>query len=201
MSQREQFMAQIEAVFGTDPITDDCITVTAEPEFYIRDKTPIVVISGTPHTDQLVFAVQNPRGDMITILAIDHCWADRVEYRSFKMERCRRTKKGRRVYLNGRCECILFNDSTLCLVEIKENLSGSSAKENIKKALCQIENTYLNLTKPIQAAGFDILDFDVEAYVSLEHISPKIISGMQARTDDFDEEYGIFLFFEQQKTF
>ncbi len=124
------------------------------------------------------FTVTNDTGKPIYLLAVDGCLMTSSE--------------------PSRCDCVVFNDKTLCFIEIKTT-SFSQRKEQRKKAENQLEASLNYFREKIH---FDE-KHDIEAYVCLldsKKFTPCIRSGSVSRVLEF-EEMGVSLFYDNKKLF
>ncbi|WP_289006168.1 hypothetical protein [uncultured Parabacteroides sp.] len=104
-----------------------------------------------------------------------------------------------------RCDCAIFDDKILCLVEFKTRSEGrtpETREETILHAQKQIISTYELIKNQIKKQGIDLLDkVTLEGHICISKRYPRISSEEMNMQALFAEKNGFGLYFDGIKEF
>lgn len=127
------------------------------------------------------FLIHNPQEKWIYLLKVDAKWFEEKH--------------------SKRCDCLVFDSTSLCFVELKLNVdSWKRATERIKEASMQIQET-LSFLK-LNMLSCYLSRFSLEAYIVMQtSVYPRRTAERSARRLKFLEETGMKLYEENEKSF
>ncbi|GEM_PF-833853 len=188
MKRDKAMVAQLTEVFSQQAI-QACLETESQACFYICDslhddvneKTFIV----TTETEQ-GFKIINSQQKTIYHLPIDHCFFEHVT-----------------MYQGKRCDCIIFDDTYFCFVELKLNvISYRKATDKADETRKQLGAVIEYFKNSFQTATKDFLAYNLEAYIVMQsRIYPRHRARLNLIQGRFLELYGVKLFEKNEKEF
>ncbi|WP_291727147.1 hypothetical protein [Bernardetia sp.] len=197
MSRQEEFKELLISNFSVD---EDTIQEEEREVFYVTD-----------YKDQafIVFVYDEPNSTIYfqgndEIIKIENINEDNL----FKVENKKKTvfvpidgKKGLLQDGSSKCDFIIFDDTTICFVEIKLNAISEAQRainKNRKKALDQIINTVYAFDTQLNK---DYKGLKLEGHVCTPKIYPRQNAAWESLAVEFLEEYGIPVYESNVKIF
>lgn len=197
MSKQEAFKELLISNFSVD---EDTIQVEDREVFYITDyqDQAFIVFEYDEPSSTIYFQGNNE------IVKIENINEDNL----FRVENKRKTifvpidgKKGLFQDGTSKCDFIIFDETTICFVEIKLNAISDADRainKNRKKALDQIINTIYSFDTKL---GKDYKGLKLEGYVCTPKIYPRQNAAWENLAVEFLEEYGIPVYESNIKIF
>ncbi len=172
-----------------DRSTKECLSPPEYREKFVILETELdngkrlTVIEERIDEKQNVFHISNPSAKAIYLLALDGCFFTEIDMK--------------------RCDCMLFDDLVICFVELKLDVTSKRQRtEKLRDARKQLGLTIQYFKEQTRTLTQDFFGFELEAYVVMRtRIYPNHRAGKIARRVHFQEEYGVSLYEENEKTF
>lgn len=182
MSRDSNFVLSLYELFANRPIKNCLDSSKAVHLVVFEDANGKTCIEELEH-QTFGLHVENLNKKQIYLLALDHCF--------FKD------------YEDTRCDCIIFDDSCLCFVELKLNVGKyDQATEALKKARKQLGTTIQFFKTALQLKSKNFFNFNLEAYVVMQStVYPRKRASRDAIFVKFLEDFGVELFEKNSKTF
>ncbi|MEM7539442.1 MAG: hypothetical protein AAF639_45215 [Chloroflexota bacterium] len=167
--------------------TKNCIDMENDQQLIVYEgddsRSYLRAISEDESDSIIGFKITNNKCKSIHLLAVDACFFHSSDEKK-------------------RCDCLIFDNYTLCFVELKTNARRHRATKRLKGVRNQIAASIQFFKTHILSDSRVVDKYELEAYVVMkDNVYPRSRPSHQATLLDFLEQYGVELFEQNTKSF